>query len=142
MKKIMSKIILLLCVAYASTGAQAKIYSWVDKEGKKHFGQEVPKEYANKSKQLDVKPINSMDSTKVPALQPKVEPRSYLPPEQMPRNQPEPESENLSACEQQKRAYEASVSCFSRCRLDRDAHRTQVNNVASCNCADAKKPSC
>lgn len=58
-------ILLTLALVVSFSGAHSEIYSWVDKDGKKHFGQEVPKEYANKSKVIDVKSVNSMDETKV-----------------------------------------------------------------------------
>lgn len=141
MKISISKLILLLVIT-TCVHAYAEIYTWVDKDGKKHFGQEIPKEYANQGKALEVKPINSMDETKVtktsspkPAKPTYQQPRRFVPEE-------DSSNRNLSRCEQQKLAYEKSVKCYSDCR-NLDAQYHGVNNVSSCgHCVDAKKPNC
>lgn len=140
MKSIFIKMLSL--VFFVSAGfANAEIYSWVDKDGKKHFGQEVPKEYAKKSTVLDVKSVNVMDETKVQST-----PRNSNRP-----SFPQPQAaaaendtyENLSSCEQKKRAYEESVACYAECRLPKEASGGRVNNVSACrHCVDAKKPNC
>lgn len=121
--------------------AHSEVYTWVDKDGKKHFGQEVPKEYAKKSTVIEVKTVNSMDETKTrPSLQPNNTP-SYQQP-QLPATQ-DNYSEKLSSCEQQKRAYEESVACYANCRLPKDSYSPRVNNVSGCTqCVDVKKPNC
>lgn len=120
--------------------AHAEVYSWVDKEGKKHFGQEVPKEYANQSKVLEVKEVNSMDATKVTPVTQQNKTYQQRPARQLPTQQQD-HNQNLSACEQQKLAYQRSVACYASCR-NMDARAAGVNNVSACNCVDVKKPNC
>lgn len=138
MKKITTLIVLLIATTCSCT--HAEVYSWVDKEGKKHFGQEVPKEYANQSKVLEVKEVNSMDATKVSATpQPR---RTYQ--QQSARQLPTQQdnyNQNLNKCEQQQLAYERSLQCYASCR-NKDARAAGVNNVSACNCVDVKKPNC
>ena len=146
MKSISSSLVILLLVL-ASIGAQSEIYSWVDKDGKKHFGEEVPKEYLNQSKTLEVKPINTMDATKAPKKPKEMEKtafqleqeRRFIPPEE--DNRP---TQNLSSCEQRKKAYEQSVSCYSSCRsIQVDRNGQQRSNVSNCRqCVDVKRPDC
>lgn len=121
--------------------AHTEVYTWVDKDGKKHFGQEVPKEYAKKSKVIDVKSVNSMDETKTRPSYQSTNTPSYQHP-QLPVTQ-DNYSEKLSSCEQQKRAYEESVACYANCRLPKDDFGSRVNNVSGCtHCVDVKKPNC
>lgn len=131
----------ILGLAFSFSGSYAEVYSWVDKDGKKHFGQEVPKEYAKKSTVIEVKSVNSMDETKTrPNYQPTSAPAYQQP--QMPVMQ-DNNTGNLSSCEQQKRAYEDSVACYARCRLPKDSYSPRVNNVSGCTqCVDVKKPNC
>lgn len=121
--------------------AHSDVYTWVDKDGKKHFGQEVPKEYAKKSTVIEVKTVNSMDETKTRPSYQSTNTPSYQQ-SQLPATQ-DNYSGNLSSCEQQKRAYEDSVACYARCRLPKDDFGKRVNNVSGCtNCVDVKKPNC
>lgn len=139
MKNITTLLVLLMSVTF--TCAYAEVYSWVDKEGKKHFGQEVPKEYANQSKVLEVKEVNSMDATKVSAAPPPRRTSQQQTARQFPTQQDD-SNQNLSKCEQQKLAYERSVKCYASCR-NSYARTEGVNNVSACgHCADAKKPNC
>lgn len=140
MKQFLIKLF-ILGLAFSFSGSHAEIYSWVDKDGKKHFGQEVPKEYAKKSTVLDVKAVNSMDETKT---RPNYQSASSPVPQPLPRaNTQDNGDENLSRCEQQKRAYEESVACYARCRLPKDSYGPRVNNVSGCTqCVDVKKPNC
>lgn len=133
-------IVLLMVASMASHG---EIYSWVDKEGKKHFGEKVPKEYLNKSTQLEVKAVNTMDAAKS-APRSRSVPKTAAEQEQERRflqSGPDPEPiQNLSNCERQKKAYEESIACYSSCK-NKNMHH--VNNVANCShCVDLKKPSC
>jgi hypothetical protein len=113
----------------------------VDKDGKKHFGEKVPKEYLNQSNAIDVKPVNSMQAEKVPKTPPATETPSNSAPIPKPPEE-DHSSQNLSACELQKRAYDDSVRCFSRCQNGGEG-AGYVNNVAGCgHCTDVKKPDC
>lgn len=129
---------LILCFLFAFASAHSEIYSWVDKDGKKHFGEEVPKEYQKQSKTIDVKPVNSMQATEITEAPPQPIKQSrpaYSSPED---NTPQ----NTNSCEQQKQAYENSVLCYTRCKNNGDG-TGYVNNVAACgHCQDLKKPDC
>ncbi len=129
---------LMLCFLFSFTSAHSEIYSWVDKDGKKHFGEEVPKEYQKQSKAIDVKPVNRMQATEIteaPQQSIKQSHPAYTSPEDNP-------SQKTDGCEQQKQAYENSVLCYASCKNNGDGI-AYVNNVASCgHCQDLKKPDC
>ena len=126
------------CLFLMAASAHSEIYSWVDKEGKKHFGEKVPKEYLKKSTPVEVKSINSMNATKIsktPTQRKTETSRSFVQPSE------NNNSKKLSQCEILKQAYANSVSCFETCR-NREGRR-YVNNVAACShCQDLKKPDC
>lgn len=141
MKDALSRAAVLFLVFGLAT-AHAEIYSWVDRDGKKHFGEKVPKEYLSKSTELDVKPINAMDATKIPQ-KPKETEKAIGDQEKRIAQLEEKPTEILNACEQQKRAYEQSVQCYSRCRNREGSEENRVNNISACgSCVDAKKPDC
>jgi hypothetical protein len=130
----------LLIVGLAT--AHAEIYSWVDKDGKKHFGEQVPKEYLNKSTEITVKPVNAMEAAKASSNSNETKQATE---EQKKPSSPTEDTptENLSSCEQQKRAYEQSVQCYSRCRNRDGGEENRVNNISACGtCVDVKKPDC
>lgn len=129
--------LLLITLAMCTTLAQAELYTWVDKQGKKHYGDKIPPEYAKQASAVEQKKINSMPAP--PSV------NFYQPPPA--RNQVSDQSTGNNnnqgnSCEQQKRAFEESQACFNDCRVHRDrAHN--VNNVSACgHCTDVKKPSC
>ena len=136
MMKIFSTFI-ALCFFLMTASANSEIYSWVDKEGKKHYGEKVPKEYLKQSIPVEVKSINSMDATKVsktPTQRTTETDRSFVQPSE------NNNSKKLSQCEMLKQAYANSVSCFETCR---NREGRYVNNVAACShCQDLKKPDC
>ena len=133
--------LLSLILLLGTNVVYAEIYSWVDKDGKKHFGQEVPKEYAKKSTVIDVKSVNVMDETKVQPTPRTNNKPTYQHPQ--PTATQDDDYENLSSCEQKKRAYEESVACYAECRLPKEESGGRVNNVSACrHCVDAKKPNC
>lgn len=136
--KIQLSKILMLCFLFATANAHSEVYSWVDKDGKKHFGEAVPKEYQKQSKAIDVKPVNSMQATDITNA-PQQPNKQSTPVFVSPQND---NSQNTNSCEQRKRAYENSVMCFARCRNNGEGG-TRVNNVSGCSkCQDLKKPDC
>lgn len=130
--------LMILSILIAATSSYGEVYSWVDKDGKKNFGEKVPKEYLKQSTALDVKPVNSMDAAEVPrkptAIETSNQPQQGFAP---------PPAERLSSCEQQKLAYAQSVKCYASCRQTEGGFNGRtVNNVANCHCVDVKKPNC
>lgn len=127
--------------------AQAAMYTWVDKDGKKHFGDKVPPEYAKQVQSVGIKKMNTMEQP--PALntaRAETTPSASRP---SPRANVQ-QAADADSCEAQKSAYNASQACFSRCRitnqdeLNADGSMSpHVNNVAACgHCTDVKKPNC
>ena len=126
----------MLFFLFAFASAHSEIYSWVDKDGKKHFGEEVPKQYQKQSKTIEVKPVNSIPATDVTTAQPQTNKRAA------PVFVANDNSQNTDSCEQQKRAYEDSVMCYASCKNNGHGGG-RVNNVSACGkCQDLKKPAC
>jgi hypothetical protein len=134
MKSQLAKL-LMLCLLFTFSSAHCEIYSWVDKDGKKHFGEEVPKQYQKQSKTIEAKPVNSIPA---PAVIPPAQTNKRTAPVFVSNDSPP----NTNSCEQQKRAYEESVMCYASCKNNGNGGG-RVNNVSACGkCQDLKKPSC
>lgn len=114
----------------------AEIFTWIDKAGKKHYGDQIPAEYANQAKTVDLKKANAME-----AVNAKENPQPL--PSQ---NQPHPivipngndQEESLDSCKQAKLNYDKSLECFRACTQNQTNH----HNVSQCSCTDIKKPAC
>ena len=145
--------IFLLSTLLFAQVSHAKIYSWVDKDGKKHYGDKIPKEYLPQSKTIDIKNVNAMDAVKTSAIPDEPVRKNSAP--HLPDttdSAPTDETPNNS-CAQQKLAYQESQACYARCKVNaqddyelQNRHyqpRRPVNNVAACaQCTDMKKPNC
>jgi len=129
--------LLLVALAVCTTIAQAELYTWVDKNGKKHYGDKIPPEYAKQATAVEQKKINSMPTP--PSV------NFYQPPARNQDSAPAATDNTAprgNSCEDQKRAFEESQACFNDCRLHR-VRTHNVNNVSACgHCADVKKPNC
>jgi len=142
MRNIFSKLTLVFLLL-AFTCAHGEIYSWVDKEGKKHFGEKVPKEYLKQSTELEVKPVNTMDAAKITKQPERNNSQRSGNSFAKPQQDTDSDTQNLSSCEQQKRAYDQSVKCYASCRQTEGGFGGRnINNVANCHCTDVKKPNC
>ncbi len=134
-KSLRSALVLLL--AGISILAQAELYTWVDKNGKKHYGDKIPPEYAKQASSVEQKKTNTMPAP--PSVN-----FYQAPARNQVNNQPAADnsSNQGNSCEQQKRAFEESQACYDDCRLHR-VRTHNVNNVSACgHCTDVKKPNC
>lgn len=128
--------LLIIALATLTTLAQAELYTWVDKNGKKHYGDKVPPEYAKQATTVEQKKPNTMPAP------PSVEFYQPPPARNQVNDQPASTGNQDNSCEQQKRAYEESLACYNDCRLHR-IRTHNVNNVSACgHCTDVKKPNC
>ncbi len=133
MRKIFLFKLCLIAITCSAPLAFSETYTWTDKQGKKHFGDEVPKEYLSQSKTVDTKSTNTIpgvethhnDTTEnnntaqfiaVPNSSPKIS----------------------SACEQQKNEYLSAQLCFNKCRLVGGG----INKAKCPDCKDVPKPNC
>lgn len=149
MKSLLRNVFILLLATQALL-AQAALYSWVDKDGKKHFGDKVPAEYAKQVKTVDIKAANSMEA---PPVIDKPEPAKRVLKSATPAAENsdtssatnDNEQDDPASCEAQKQAYQESLACFNKCR-DSGANNGEgraYNNVAACgHCTNVKKPKC
>jgi hypothetical protein len=136
---------LLLITLSCVLNAHAALYSWIDKDGKKHFGDKVPAEYAKQVKSVEIKKTNTMDQPPV-VTTPGVSKTASRAITQTSNQQ----NGDTGTCDAQKRAYEDSVACFSRCRITNQDNinsdgstSPHVNNVAACgHCTNVSKPNC
>lgn len=112
----------------------AEVYTWVDKEGKKHYGDKVPAEYLSKSSEVSTKTVNTLPKMTAPIIN---TPSAQSPTAAFVGNE-SPENETKSSCAQLWSDFEASQRCFSKCVM-----KGGGINVAKCdNCKDLPRPNC
>lgn len=51
---------LFTALSFLALSSLAETYSWIDENGKKHFGDKVPPEYKDSAKQVDLPPLNTL----------------------------------------------------------------------------------
>lgn len=49
----------ILALSFSSIIVHAETYTWKDKNGKTHYGDQVPPEYKDAAKQIDLPPLNT-----------------------------------------------------------------------------------
>lgn len=59
---------MLANILFFSLSCQADIVKWTDKEGRVHYSDNVPEEYANDSKKIDILDVNVITSNRVKTL--------------------------------------------------------------------------
>ncbi len=113
--------------------AFSETYTWTDKQGKKHFSDEVPKEYISQSKKVDTKVTNTI---------PSVEATTHEPPKSNSTAQfievPNSSPKKSSTCERLKNEYRNAQSCYNKCRLVGGG----INKAKCADCKDVKEPNC
>lgn len=127
---------LLFLVTCSISSSFAETYTWTDKQGHKHFGDEIPPEYATHAKPVDTKSTNT-----IPAIQPTDDDSGY-------NNQtkgaattiniPNSLPKESDACTKQKNEYLNAQLCYNKCRLSGGG----INKAKCSDCADVKKPDC
>lgn len=134
------RIALGLLLASCSLLAQAELYTWVDKNGKKNYGDKVPPEYAKDAKVVESKKANTME--KPPSVYYYQTPRNNQGNQQEQGQMPAPVTAD-SSCAAQQQAYEDSLACYNDCRRQGKNRQEHYNNVSACgHCVDVKKPNC
>ena len=131
--------LLALLFLLASPLSLGQIYSWVDENGNKHFGDKIPPEYQDQASEYEVPETNSAQ-----AIEPQTRRQAISRPRQAPaREQTQNDSMPTQAareprtCEERKAAYAESTACFNSCRTG------SSNNIANCgHCKQMKKPNC
>lgn len=126
-----------LCIFFACHFSVAEVFTWVDKDGKKHFGDQIPPEYRKQAKEIAPQSTNRMESTssaKAPSAA--AHSQAQLPPKELVHeNNVEPEALD---CTQQWQRFKRAELCFSDCTLVGGG----VNAGKCSHCEDVKKPSC
>ena len=123
---------LLVCVAPA---AWSQVYTWVDENGRKHFGDSVPPEYEGQAVEVKLPKPNSAAAVEVDdsaALRAREEREQRKPNIVIPGGD-EP------TCEEKKEAYRKSQECYMECRVLRGG---QINTTACGHCTNVEKPDC
>lgn len=133
MRKISIFKLCLIVITSIAPLAFSETYTWTDKQGKKHFGDEVPKEYLSKSKIVDTKSTNTIPSVGTPHNNTTNNDTTaqFI---EVPNSSPK----TSSACEQQKNEYLSAQLCFNKCRLVGGG----INKAKCADCKDVKKPDC
>ncbi len=139
-----------LLLVGASPLAFCQVYSWVDENGKKHFGDRIPEQYRDQGSEYEMGQTNSSDAVK-PQARPQPKPSSnqysyenYKPIANKPASNSRSKYSNPNSCEAQKEAYARAQACWSRCREYRADGSSRINASGSAcrGCSNMKKPSC
>jgi hypothetical protein len=119
----------------ASPLALSQIYSWVDENGRKHFGDKIPQEYQDQASPYEISDINT-----TPAVEFQEQPASSPSKTGSSRSSASSgSSKRASSCEAAQQEYQRSVSCYGKCR----SLVGGGNNVTRCgHCKNVKKPDC
>jgi hypothetical protein len=128
-------------VLLASPLAWSEIYSWVDENGKKHFGDKIPPEYQDQASPYELSEINTSEAVEVqkqPSSSSSSTGSSRSGASSGSLDRPT-SSGRASSCEVAKQEYQRSLSCYANCRVLVGG----VNNISRCgNCKNVKKPNC
>lgn len=141
MNSIFTRSCLCLVLSLFVSFASAEVYTWVDENGKKHYGDSVPAKYQTQSKTVDTNDINTIQS---------VDPQHYAEPDYGAAQNDgsdarskliksnEPASRQNDSCEQQLEAFKRSQACYGQCGLVGGG----INKARCSHCVDLKKPNC
>lgn len=135
------RLLLTLILLLLSPLTSSQIYSWVDENGKQHFGDQIPPQYQDQAQEYDVPETNSSEAVEVDTSRPTgtSRPRSAAGDGASDSAQPSLRSSKPAgnSCADLKAAYAESQRCFTACRMRGN------NNIANCgHCTQMKKPDC
>ena len=125
----------------------SQVYSWVDENGKQHFGDSIPPEYQDQASEYAIPDTNSAvavqsgqrpesrDANPYSVIRGEdLEPARPPPPPNQSNRREYPDSGN---CAERMAAYEESQRCFRECRVGGN------NNIANCgHCPQMSRPNC
>ena len=122
--------------------AQAQIFSWVDEQGVKHFGDQVPEKYKKDKSEVSLNKLNtaqSVDTAKLNKLSENIKASNDK------REESKPELEEVATeqtkpqtCEEQIEEYEKSYACFDTCRNANGS----INRAKCPDCVSVTRPAC
>lgn len=124
----------LLAITCTIPSAFSETYTWTDKQGKKHFGDEVPKEYISQGKKIDPKPTNTIPSVETTNDNTNINNSDTAQFIEVPNSSPK----KSAACEQQKDDYLTAQLCYNKCRMVGGG----INKAKCPDCKDVRKPVC
>ncbi len=124
----------LMVITCTAPLAFSETYTWTDKQGKKHFGDEVPKEYLSQSKTVDTKSTNTIPGVETPHNNTPNNNNNKAQFIEVPNSSPK----KSATCEQQKNEYLSAQLCFNKCRLVGGG----INKAKCADCKDVAKPDC
>ena len=102
-----------------SPTALGQVYSWVDENGKKHFGDRIPPEYQDQGEEVKMKATNSSDSVQLPEPEDTfkfAESRKTNAGASTSSRRSSSKPKTPSECAKAKRAYETYQRCRDDCR--------------------------
>lgn len=124
----------LLLTCAAPTG-WTQVYSWVDENGRKHYGDTISPEYKNQATEVKLSKPNTAAAVEVDSS---AAPKSAAGSERRKPNIVIPGGGEPS-CEERWEAYRQSQECFMGCRALRGG---RINTTACGHCTNVKKPDC
>lgn len=123
MKRVNGKLVLVLLLFVYAASSQAQIYTWVDENGRKQFGDTVPPAYRGKTDKITVDTIvpskeeverAKNKNRKIEALNNKEKQKKRS----ANQSSDEPEKKKYSSENERKWAeYNESLRCFQACRI-------------------------
>lgn len=123
-------LILFTCTTLFSA---AEVYTWTDKNGKKHFGDKVPAEYEAQSKPVESKPINTLPRSNVYVSEPpQGQPNTVVIPSTRANEKAE------KTCAQQWADFSGAQNCFSQCTMKGGG----INAAKCSHCQNLPRPRC
>ncbi len=127
---------LLASFMLVAVGAKSDIYSWVDEDGKKHFGDKVPKKYQNQANPVALS-VHKPSSEEIKAAEDRyresrkvtrriergrkaADLQRQLPvlPSRKAKTETAPKTQFQDEHEQKLAEYNESVKCFELCRVE------------------------
>jgi len=137
-------LITLFSLSFFSGTVMSEIYTWVDENGKKHFGDRIPDEYRTKSNSVDLKNANTIPSRKIDYPAPSVSKKSKAKNSNkknkvvVKKKVPSKAKNRDMECKEQFAKYKKSIRCFSACR-----NAGGGINLAKCpKCTNVPRPRC
>ena len=128
-------ILILIC-----SPAMSEIYTWVDNNGKKHFGDSIPKKYQDQGSEYEVSKTNSSQAVKtekITVYRPSADvySRDTKSDKNLEDYLPKPKEKS---CKELKDEHLMNKSCFAACRSGNNGN---VGGACS-HCTNTRKPKC
>lgn len=140
----MKECVLVIALMFAGT-ANAEVYTWIDEDGEKHFGDSVPTGQTGSASKLELEEVNVISGNDGSRGRDRVgthnEPGNKSAvagktKDERPTKQGQT-SENES-CKAAVAEYEKSVECFNKCRNVNGS----INRAKCPDCVDVPRPGC